>query len=423
MFIFGMIKINIMATIKYLLQSQKENSNIYLRYSIKKGLVLKRKSGYVINPSEWSKDKGQPIQKNQELKTLKLKLDKLSVFVNDAYNNAIDKGIEFTGDWLQHQIDLFNNKIIIVDLDILTNSIDFYINSGDNLSSGSVKNLENLKKFIIKYEADCLKGKQVLIRDIGLNFIDVFKKYHKGKGRSINYIGTYITIIRAVINKASLNGIPTHPQFKQIKVIKEIKEPEEIIILTREEQELIRNVDLVREAHINARKWLLLGCLIGQRASDLLNIKESNIKKIKNLKVIELKQKKTGKQVVIALHPNALKIIEDGLPYKITLEHFNSYSKEVCREAKINKLVKGKMRIDDKRTLTVGMYEKWQVISSHVCRRSFATNFYGDIPTAVLMNTTGHSTEEMFLKYIGKTQYDNAFLMDDYFSKLAQLDK
>lgn len=412
-----------MATIKYLLQSERENSNIYIRYSIKKGLVLKRKTGLVINPSNWSKDKGLPIQKDQELKSLKLKLDKLSIFVNDAYNNAIDKGIEFTGDWLQHQIDLFNNKVVVVDLDILTNSIEFYIDTSDKLTRGSIKNIENLKKFIINYEQDCLRGKKILIREIDLNFIDVFKKYHKGKGRSINYIGTYISILRAVVNKASLNGIPTHPQFKQIKSIKEVKEPDEIIILTPEEQELIKNAELVREAHINARKWLLLGCLIGQRASDLLNITENNIKTIKNLKVIELKQKKTGKQVVIALHPKALKIIENGLPYKITLEHFNSYSKEVCKEAKINKLVKGKMRIDDKRTLTVGTYEKWQVISSHVCRRSFATNFYGDIPTSILMNTTGHTTEEMFLKYIGKTQYDHAFQMHEYFSKLAELEQ
>lgn len=117
--------------------------------------------------------------------------------------------------------------------------------------------------------------------------------------------------------------------------------------------------------------------------------------------------------------PQALEIIESGLPYKISLEHFNRYSKEVCKEAKIKTMVKGKMRIEKKRTLTAGNYEKWQVISSHVCRRSFATNFYSRIPTPVIMNITGHSSEQMFLKYIGKTTYDNAHQMLEYFSKLA----
>jgi integrase len=408
-----------MATIKYLIQSKNENANIYVRYSINRDSVWKRKTGFVINPKDWSKDKGQPLQKNQELKAIKSKLDKLSIFINDAYNNAIDKGLIFTGDWLQYQIDLFNNKVIVVDLDVLTNSIDFYINSGDNLTKGSIKNLENLRKFIANYEFDCLKGKQVLIRDIDLNFIDVFKKYHKDKGRSVNYIGTYISILRAVVNKVSLNGIPTHPQFKQIKSIKQVKEPDEIIILTEAEQELIKNVKLERDAYVNARKWLLLGCLIGQRAGDLLNITENNIKDVKGMKVIELKQKKTGKQVAIPLLPLAIEVLESGLPYKISLENFNSYCKEICKEAKINAIVKGKMRIDEKRTLTVGTYEKWQVISSHVCRRSFATNFYGRIPTPILMNITAHGTERMFLSYIGKTTYDNAHQMLEYFSKLS----
>ena len=44
--------------------------------------------------------------------------------------------------------------------------------------------------------------------------------------------------------------------------------------------------------------------------------------------------------------------------------------------------------------------EKWEFLSSHVERRIFVTNFYGKIPTPILMEATGHSTERMFLKYI-----------------------
>jgi integrase len=155
----------------------------------------------------------------------------------------------------------------------------------------------------------------------------------------------------------------------------------------------------------------------------LLNITDKNIKDIKGVKIIELKQQKTGKLVAIPLLPEALEIVESGLPRKISLEHFNQYSKDICEIAEIDAIVKGKMRIDDKRTLTAGYYKKWQVISSHVCRRSFATNFYGRIPTSVLMNITAHGTESVFLKYIGKTTYDNAYQMLEYFSKLANNDK
>jgi hypothetical protein len=78
------------------------------------------------------------------------------------------------------------------------------------------------------------------------------------------------------------------------------------------------------------------------------------------------------------------------------------------------------MKAKGKRGATIkGTFPKYQVISSHVCRRSFATNFYGRIPTPVLMNITAHGSEQMFLKYIGKTTYDNAYQMLDYFAKLT----
>lgn len=407
-----------MATLKCLIQSEKETANIYIQFSISKKKVLKRKTGYTINQKEWSSDKGNPTQKNEASKFLKSSLDKLKVFINDAFNIAVSNGKEIDGDWLQYQINLFHNKVEIIDLDILTNSIDNYINKKDKLTNGSIKNLENLKKTIINYQNSHFRKRHFLIRDIDLKFIADFTEYFRVRGSSDNYIGTYISLIKAVVNYASANGIQINKESSQINSIRKIKEPDEIITLNATEQQQIREAELIKEAHKNARKWLLLGCLVGQRAGDLLNITNDNIKDLGNLKIFELKQQKTGKNVAIPLVPEAIEIIESGMPYKINLEHFNRYSKEICEIAKIDTIVKGKMRIDDKRTLTVGNYKKWQVISSHVCRRSFATNFYGEIPTPILMNITAHSSESVFMRYIGKTTYENAYQFMDYFEKL-----
>ena len=46
--------------------------------------------------------------------------------------------------------------------------------------------------------------------------------------------------------------------------------------------------------------------------------------------------------------------------------------------------------------------EKWEVVGSHVGRRSFATNFYGKVRTALIMSVTGHLTESSFLLYIDR---------------------
>jgi integrase len=240
-----------------------------------------------------------------------------------------------------------------------------------------------------------------------------------GKGYSTNYVGKNIANIRTICLDAYKNDIETSTQIKIIKGISESKEPEDVIILSEDEQETIKNTPLIREALINARKWLLLGCLIGQRAGDMLNITAKNIKDLNGIKIIELKQQKTGKLVAIPLLPEAIAIIESGLPYKISLVHFNEYIKDVCELAGLDTPTKGRKKVKQGQPSVKDLYPKYKVISSHVCRRSFASNFYGRIPTPVLMNITAHGTERMFLNYIGKTTYDNAYQMLEYFSKLV----
>lgn len=421
-----------MATVKFLLQSKSDISNIYARFSISRSVILKRKSGYTINPKDWSKVLAQPIQKSNETKSLKSKLDKLANYINDSYNTGVSTGVEFNGEWLQLQIDLFNNKVQVVELDVLTNYIQKYIDEAPykqnqkkeiGLSDGRVQNLKLFKNTIERYESESLKNKSILIKDINLQFVERFKVWLFNQKYSVNYVGKNIANIKTICLDASKNDIETSTQLKNIKLVSESKTPEQIITLSEQEQQQIKDAVLLREALDNARKWLLLGCLIGQRGGDLLNITAKNIKDLNGIKIIELKQQKTGKLVAIPLLPDALDVIDSGFPYKISLTRFNEYIKDVCEVAKINEPTTGKIKVTSKNPLEVKTKPKFKFITSHVCRRSFATNFYGRIPTPILMNITAHGTERVFLSYIGKTTYDNAFQMVEYFSKLATKEK
>jgi integrase len=416
-----------MATIKFLLQSVSANANIYIRFSINRNSVLKRKTSYTINPKDWNTSKGLPNTKSDDLKVLKLKLDRLATQIETAYNNDVSEGVTFDGDWLQHQIDIFNNKITIVELDILTNYIDKYINEaplkknqmkGLGLAESRIKGITTFKNLIIRFENEDLKGKKITIRQINIPFSEIFKKWLNGNGYSPNYIGKNIDNLKTMCFDAEKNGIEVSPQLKAIKSISENKEPEEIIYLSDEEQLKIKEATITLDSLNNARKWLLLGCQIGQRGGDLLKITESNIKSVSGNRIIELKQKKTGKLVVIPLSPEALQIIDSGLPHTISISNFSDYIKLVCKEAKIDNITSGRVKKTSRGATKIVKAPKHELISSHVCRRSFATNFYGKISTPVLMSITGHGTERMFLKYIGKSSYDSALQMIDYFNKL-----
>jgi hypothetical protein len=77
---------------------------------------------------------------------------------------------------------------------------------------------------------------------------------------------------------------------------------------------------------------------------------------------------------------------------------------------------KGKRKEKGEKRKVKGSFPKWQLMSSHVCRRSFATNTYGKLPTPLIMQITAHSTEKMFLGYIGKSSMDFAQQIADFYA-------
>ena len=63
-------------------------------------------------------------------------------------------------------------------------------------------------------------------------------------------------------------------------------------------------------------------------------------------------------------------------------------------------------------------FEKWQLVSSHTGRRSFASNAYSmGIPAVTIMAITGHKTEAAFLKYIKITKEQHAKKMAEAWRK------
>ena len=124
-------------------------------------------------------------------------------------------------------------------------------------------------------------------------------------------------------------------------------------------------------------------------------------------------------------------ILETGLPYKISIQKFNEYIKKVCRLAEIEEMIKGsiievteKGKGNKQKRKKEGVYPKCDLITSHVCRRSFATNLYGTpMPVALIMQITAHSTEKMFLNYIGKNSLDYAQQIADFYTLQAKKEK
>ncbi len=413
-----------MATIKCLIQSNKANANIYVRLSIDRNNVYKRRTGYVVNPDNWSQKKGAPKPNDESLKRLKTDLDDLCTKIEQKLNLATAQSIEINGNWLQDTIDEILNKKKKTDLDRLSNYFQFYIDSLPNkvdskgrrgVSKSTLTKYNTILGKIKDFEKH--QKKNYYVKDVDLKFRqDIIEYFTDVENLATNTTGRYIKFIKTVCYDARKIGIETNHQLDLIKGYTE-KVPK--IFLTFDELEIIERKKYIRAALENARDWLIIGCYIGQRVSDLLVLTKENIYNRNGLELIELTQRKTGKLVAIPLHPKVQEILErrnGNFPEKLSSQRFNEYIKDVAKLAEINQMIEGSCLDKETNRKKHGSYQKWELVTSHICRRSFASNFYGTIPTALLISITAHSTEKQFLEYIGKTTNDFADQIAKYWN-------
>ena len=195
------------------------------------------------------------------------------------------------------------------------------------------------------------------------------------------------------------------------------------IYLNFDELKKIEKADLQQEYLINARDWLLISCYLGQRVSDLMKFTSEHLRTENDKQLIEFTQQKTGKLMTVPLHPKVVEVLKkrnNQFPRPLSDQKYNDYLKVICKEAQLNEKVKGSKKLETSKDSKIyrkqiGFYEKWELVSSHIGRRSFATNFYGKIPTSYLIYVTGHSTEKQFLTYINKSNKDIALELTNYF--------
>ena len=424
-----------MATVKYQLLSESENAPIYLRLSVRRGLTPRAKTGLYISPKNWSTTSNFPKTTSATNKKLKSDLQKLETYILDEINHAGSDGTLINTAWLKHTINLhFGHVTENKQSDLLIDAIQSIIDEaptrknakgGIGLSKSRVNGYISLKNIITEYQ----KHNAIKVIDVDVKFAKDFLKYLLNikmyqKSTALKKLAD----LKTVCNDASFYGVETSTQLKKIDSTK--LNNENILYLNPSELQAIEDIALMSDALKNARKWLLLGCNIGQRGGDLLKLDDSNFVNRNGLEVIELKQQKTDKNVTIPVLEKTKEIIKSGMPYKISMQKFNKYIKEICKVAQIHEptegskitvLEKGKGN-REKRKIN-GTYPKWQLMASHVCRRSFCTNLYGILPTPLIMSISAHSSEKMLLNYIGKDRLDFAQQIADFYALQALKEK
>lgn len=157
-----------------------------------------------------------------------------------------------------------------------------------------------------------------------------------------------------------------------------------------------------------SRDLFIIACKTGLRLSDLSTLNHSTWDL--TTQTLFINTHKTQRQVVIPLSPLVINIYNKyngKLPKPADKSHYNKHIKLCSQIAGIDRDVYQMNRTGG--VFRQVHYKKWERITSHTARRSFATNMYLKCHDAkMVMAITGHTTEENFMRYICVSKIENA---------------
>jgi integrase len=424
-----------MASINFRIKGITSPGNIRIRLKQGDRFDYEIATGLKVKLEHWSKAK-QKV-KNVVDATYKDRvnnsLNKLRTFIESEYFSEVAIGKGISQKWLKDKVNNFfdrpNSKGEVNNIYLISFAENFIeeVKNKINYRTGKAISEQTIDYYKITIgklmDFEKSTGRKLKLIEVDLKFHNEFIKFLSEKQfLNPNTIGFYLSKVVMFCKGAERKGLKISPEFKDpdfyIPSNKSVD-----VYLNKEEIEDINNLSLPIEGKLdNARDWLIIGLWTGLRVSDLLNLSKHDIVDSS----IQIVNQKTEIPVIIPLHKHVQKILKKrsgNFPRFISDQKFNSYIKEVCKLAGIDELVDGSKMVQQKLNgkkifrKAFGKYPKHELVSSHICRRSFATNHYGEIDTLTIMKITGHTTERQFIKYIKVTPKEHANKLKEFWKK------
>jgi integrase len=396
---------------------------IYAGYKFGKDQLI-YSTGLKINPDYWNfkntrvKHVLSNPHPNRDL--INTKLDNIEKFINYTAQRfqLTDPPTELTKNILKAELDNYLNptkEIKISFFDFIKNFIDDCktgkkLNDGMKMAERTIKNYGTGFSGLKEYETYTQEG--IIFEGLNrkfwqeyIHYLTMVKKY------KINTVGSYQKYLIVFLREAKKAKL-WDDKDNLLDDAKILTENPVDVYLNKNEIAKIEQLDLSANPRLDkVRDLFLIGLNTGFRVSDWYQVNLDNIKMTgKDNAYIEITQTKTKATATTPLRPIVKDIItkyNNELPI-ISEQKINAYLKELCQLAGINEKVKTTSTIGGGQQIEY--FEKWEQVTTHTGRRSFATNLYRDkVESSIIMKATGHTTEKNFRKYL---KLDNSDFMD-----------
>lgn len=385
---------------------------IYLVFRYQ-NIRIKYSTGEKIKPKYWDGSRAKYTRKHPEYVDLNSRLNKIeetAIQIFRDYNLGNISKEEF-----KHQLDIRLGKTKPTEDEnpSFFQFVDRYIESlksKPNAKRGTWKKFETVANHLKNFAEE--KRVPLDWESFDWQFKHEFEGwlFSPPRNHAINNASKIFQVLKQFLYEAERRGLHQNITFKQkgfgIKRVQVKK-----IALSFEELKQLADLDLADNLRLDrVRDLFLIGAYSGLRYSDFTRIKPEHIINDGGVEIIELFTLKTDTEVAIPLMPELKAILKKNdyrSPKAISSQKMNDYLKELCQQAGINERIVQKY--SEGGLIKEREVEKWELISTHTARRSFATNFHElGIPASFLMQITGHASEKQFLAYVNTSKRRNA---------------
>jgi len=375
------------------------------------GKSLKLSTGEKIKRRFWNAKK-QEAASTWEFNPdeLNFRLRKLSDFLFEEYRKQSNDNIDPSADTLRKAYEIFIHRRQPETTELLPYIDQFTERYKTKLHPRVIMYFKQLKQLLIDFEGKT--GYKVNFQTISPDFYYQFYDFLTGLNYLDNTIGGFIKKLKRILNQAFEDGVSTCQEHKK-KYFVAPNLPVDSIYLTQDEINTIYNKDMGTERQNFKKDLFVLACHTGLRFSDWHKFKNYHYQNEKLLRVIT---QKSQTEVIIPLHPVAQEILnkyDESNWYIPSNQKMNDFLKVLGEDVGLTQIVNVTER-KNRKVISSGI-AKYDLISTHTARRSFATNaFLSGVPTLAIMKITGHRTESSFMKYIRISSLENALILQKH---------
>ena len=384
-----------------------------------------------IHTNDWINKNGinkpKPIPENQDLKN---KLHDYENLILDTYKDLQLKSPKkvISGDILKKSVyakwlmGIVEKQTKVAEVRILiTDFFQTMINDsnsgkrksleGKQLTASTISTYETTKKHFEDYQTK--ERRKYYLSGIDQKLTDGFSDYliHHLK-MAFNGSGKYMKTFKTMMGYARQLKMIGADVLIDTKVKVTHETPDNIYLSMKDIKDMWALESFDSPVYELTRDLFVTGCLTGLRFSDYSTLSKARI----DNGFIYITQQKTKGRVTIPIHSIVKQILAkypDGLPTAPPNQVFNRYLKVIGK--KLPQLdtdfekVLTREGVPDPKT-----YKKYEILTSHCSRRSFATNEYlNGTPTITIMAITGHRSEKSFMAYIKADSLQHAMLLAD----------